>query len=158
MTKLLWQTYEDRLILLKRLVNHQTVTNTEGELTFPSFIKQLLLQIPYFEKNQSQILLETTEDNKEAVVVFYKAPTTTKTIVLISHFDTVDVDDYGSFREDAFDPDKLKYDFTQYSSYLSTDAIEDLKNDTYLFGRGVMDMKAGLMLHLSLIELASIEV
>lgn len=158
MTKLLWQTYEDRLILLKRLVNHQTVTNTEGELTFPSFIKQLLLQIPYFEKNQSQILLETTEDNKEAVVAFYKAPTTTKTIMLISHFDAVDVDDYGSFREDAFDPDKLKYDFTQYSSYLSTDAIEDLKNDTYLFGRGVMDMKAGLMLHLSLIELASIEV
>ncbi|NWK84228.1 M20/M25/M40 family metallo-hydrolase [Staphylococcus sp. GSSP0090] len=157
MTKLLWQTYEDRLTLLKRLVNHPTVTNTKGELTFPSFIKQLLLQIPYFEKNQSQILLETTEDKKEAVVAFYKAPSSAKTIVLVSHFDTVNVEDYGSFREDAFDPDALKYDFTQYSSYLSADAIEDLKNDTYLFGRGVMDMKAGLMLHLSLIELASIE-
>ncbi|PHK49568.1 M20/M25/M40 family metallo-hydrolase [Staphylococcus edaphicus] len=157
MTKSLWQTYEDRLTLLKQLVNHQSITNTEGELSFPDFLKQLLLQLSYFEKNKSHIILETTEDGKEAVIAFYKAPTSSSTIVLISHFDTVGVDDYGSLSEDAFDPDALKRHFTQNSSYLSADAKEDLQDDTYLFGRGVMDMKAGLMLHLSLLELASKE-
>ncbi|RIO61625.1 M20/M25/M40 family metallo-hydrolase, partial [Mammaliicoccus sciuri] len=77
--------------------------------------------------------------------------------VLISHFDTVGVEDFGSYSEYAFDPDAVKDIFKEHNSYLSEDAIEDLNRDTYLFGRGVMDMKAGLMLHLSLIEQASIE-
>lgn len=157
MAQQLWQTYEDRLNLLKSLVKHETVTSTQGEITFPNFVKNLLLKLEYFQQHQSQILLETTEDKKEAVVAFYQAPTSKKTIVLISHFDTVGVEDFGSYSEHAFDPDALKEIFKDNSSYLSEDAIEDLNRDTYLFGRGVMDMKAGLMLHLSLIEQASIE-
>lgn len=157
MTKSLWQSYEDRATLLKRLVKHSTVTNSKGELTFSKFIKQLLLQLKYFQAHPSNIFLETTEDDKEAVLAFYQAPKSTKTIVLISHYDTVDVEDYGSFSEHAFDPDALRTAFFKNSSYLTADALKDLKDDTYLFGRGVMDMKAGLMLHLSLIELASIE-
>ena len=51
----------------------------------------------------------------------------------------------------------MKKIFQQYSNYLSEEAVEDLNSDTYLFGRGIMDMKAGLMLHLSLIELATVE-
>ena len=33
----------------------------------------------------------------------------------------------------------------------------DIKSDEYLFGRGTMDMKMGLVLHLHLIEMATIE-
>ena len=43
MEKLLWQTYEERQELLTRLVNHQTITHSTGERTFPSFVKQLLM-------------------------------------------------------------------------------------------------------------------
>lgn len=157
MTKLLWQSSEDREKLLKRLVNHSTVTNSEGELTFSQFVTQLLLQLKYFQAHTSQILLETTEDDKEAVLAFYQAPKSAKTIVLISHYDTVDVEDYSSFSEYAFDPDTLRSAFLKNNNYLNADAVKDLEDDTYLFGRGVMDMKAGLMLHLSLIELASVE-
>ncbi|MGO1387663.1 MAG: M20/M25/M40 family metallo-hydrolase [Staphylococcus equorum] len=157
MTKLLWQSYENRLNLLKRLVNHPTVTNSEGELTFPNFVKQLLLQLTYFQEHKKHIQLTQTEDDKEAVVAFYQANTSAKTIVLISHYDTVGVEDYGNFHCNAFNPDELKSLFSQNHHYLNAEAIEDLNNDTYLFGRGTMDMKAGLMLHLSLIELASVE-
>lgn len=157
MTKSLWQSYEDRATLLNRLVKHQTVTNTEGELTFPSFIKQLLLQLTYFQTNKSHIQMVQTEDDKEAVVAFYKAHTSTKTITLISHYDTVSVEDYGYFSAEAFDSDALTALFKQNDSYLNEQAIKDLNDDTYLFGRGTMDMKAGLMLHLSLIERASLE-
>src|SRR5699024_10402412 len=49
------------------------------------------------------------------------------------------------------------YYFQQNKGYLDEDAVNDLISGDYLFGRGTMDMKAGLMLHLSLIELASVE-
>src|SRR5699024_1947989 len=157
MEKLLWQSYQSRLDLFKRLVNHQSITNTEGELTFPSFIKQLLLQLTYFQEYKNNIQLTKTEDDKESIVAFYQAPTSSQTIVLISHYDTVGIEDYGAFKSEACNPDELKNLFSQNSSYLNEAALEDLKNDTYIFGRGTMDMKAGLMLHLSLLELASVE-
>lgn len=157
MEKLLWQTYEDRQDLLLRLVNHQTITHSAGEKTFPSFVKQLLLQLNYFQAHKDHIHLVQTEDDKEAVLAFYQAPTSKKTITLISHYDTVGIEDYGSFQSESTDPVALMNIFQQYSNYLSEDAIADLNNDTYLFGRGTMDMKAGLMLHLSLIELATVE-
>ena len=68
MSQQLWQTYEDRLNLLKSLVKRETVTNTQGQITFPDFVKNLLLKLEYFQQHQSQILLEATEDEKEAVV------------------------------------------------------------------------------------------
>ncbi|MCG7338112.1 M20/M25/M40 family metallo-hydrolase [Staphylococcus sp. ACRSN] len=157
MKKLLWQTSEDRQDLLLRLVNHQTVTNTEGELTFSSFVKQLLLQLNYFQSNKSHIYSAQTEDDKEAIIAFYQSPTSQKTITLISHYDTVGVEDYSVFQNESTDPEALAEIFKQYNNYLSDEAIEDLNNETYLFGRGTMDMKAGLMLHLSLIELATVE-
>lgn len=157
MEKLLWQTYEERQELLTRLVNHQTITHSTGERTFPSFVKQLLLQLNYFQEHKDHIHLVQTEDDKEAVLAFYQAPTSKKTITLISHYDTVGIEDYGSFQSEATNPEALKKIFQQYSNYLSEEAVEDLNNDTYLFGRGIMDMKAGLMLHLSLIELATVE-
>ncbi|NQD99314.1 arginine utilization protein RocB, partial [Staphylococcus xylosus] len=113
MAQELWQTYEDRLKLLKNLVKHETVTNTQGEIAFPNFVKNLLLKLDYFQQHQSQVLLEVTEDEKEAVVAFYQAPTSKKTIVLISHFDTVGVEDFGSYSEYALDPDALKNIFKE---------------------------------------------
>ncbi len=65
MAQQLWQTYEDRLNLLKSLVKHETVTSTQGEITFPNFVKNLLLKLEYFQQHQSQILLEATEDKKK---------------------------------------------------------------------------------------------
>ena len=44
-----------------------------------------------------------------------------------------------------------------HPNYLDDQAQTDLQSDEFLFGRGVMDMKAGLMLHMSLLEKASME-
>lgn len=157
MEKSLWQSPRDREKLLKDLVKRPTITGSRGELSFPSFIRQLLLEIPYFELHKNHVQLTSTEDYKELVTAFYQAPNSSKTIVLISHFDTVGVEDYSTIKENAFDPDYLKKFFEKDNSYLDKNAIEDLKSDNYIFGRGIMDMKAGLMLHLGLIEKATIE-
>ncbi|MBF7016299.1 M20/M25/M40 family metallo-hydrolase [Staphylococcus durrellii] len=154
---LLWQTYEDREQLLKELVNQETITNSPGELAFPKLVERKLLNLDYFQQHKEYIKLTTTEDNKELVTAFYKGASASKTVVLISHFDTVGIDDYTAYKEAACDPDKLSVLFTQNSGNLSDAAVKDLNSGDYLFGRGIMDMKAGLMLHLSLIEKASAE-
>lgn len=153
----LWQNEKERLALLKRLVKHPTVTNTQGEKSFPSLVHQLLSQLNYFQKNSDHIQKVLTEDDKEALIAFYHGTRTGKTIVLVSHYDTVGVSEFGFSKDIACDPDKLAYYFQQNKGYLDEDAVNDLISGDYLFGRGTMDMKAGLMLHLSLIELASVE-
>ena len=55
------------------------------------FVKQLLLQLNYFQEHKGHIHLVPTEDDKEAVLAFYQAPTSKKTITLISHYDTVGI-------------------------------------------------------------------
>lgn len=39
---LLWQTFENRSDLLKSLVRHQSITHSEGEKTFPYFLRSIL--------------------------------------------------------------------------------------------------------------------
>lgn len=154
---LLWQTYEDREQLLKDLVNQETITNSPGELKFPKLVEQKLLKLDYFQQHQEHITLAKTEDNKDLVTALYKGATATKTVVLISHFDTVGIDDFTTYKDAACNPDKLAQLFTENRGNLSDAAVEDLQSGDYLFGRGIMDMKAGLMLHLSLLEKASTE-
>lgn len=155
--QLLWQTYEARENLLKQLVQQQTITNTPGEKTFACFVESLLLKLTYFNQYQELIQRKVTEDDKELLTALYRGQNNKKTIVLLSHFDTVGVEDYASHHQYAFDPDKLQQVFHTHPNYLDAQAQTDLQSYNFLFGRGVMDMKAGLMLHMSLLEKAAIE-
>ncbi|MBI5974328.1 M20/M25/M40 family metallo-hydrolase [Staphylococcus canis] len=156
MTKL-WQSQAGRKQLLKHLVAHHSVTHSEGERTFPNLVKQQLMQLTYFKQHPDHIQLVSTQDQRQAVVAFYQAPRSKQTITLISHFDTVDVEDYGQHHSHAFDIDKITQTFQEAPHYLDQDGQKDLASGLYLFGRGVMDMKAGLMLHMALIEQATLE-
>jgi arginine utilization protein RocB len=69
-----------------------------------------------------------------------------KTVVLLSHFDVVDVGDYGANRDYAFKPIEYTELLMENSSRLSKEAKEDLFSEDYIFGRGTMDMKFGIAL------------
>src|SRR5699024_8759156 len=148
----LWQNEQNRLALLKQLVNHQTITYTQGEKTLPTLVEQLLLQLNYFKTNPKQIQKRLTDDDKEALIAFYHRSQSGKTIVLVSHYDTVGISEFGLAHDLACNPDKLEQYFLENQNYLDEGAVQDLHSGDYLFGRGIMDMKAGLMLHMSLIE------
>ncbi|KFE41491.1 M20/M25/M40 family metallo-hydrolase [Staphylococcus agnetis] len=152
-----WQTASDREALLKQLVAHSSVTHSTGELEFPYMIQDELMTLDYFKAHPDHIQLVSTNDKRHAVVAFYKAPHAKDTITLISHFDTVGIDDYGPFQGQAFDMDQLTEAFRNDTTYLGEVSRADLQSGDYLFGRGAMDMKPGLMLHMALIEKASIE-
>jgi arginine utilization protein RocB len=73
-----------------------------------------------------------------------------KTLVLLGHFDVVDVEGCGPLRSCAFDP--LEYTRRAGELDLSEEARKDLESGRWLFGRGVADMKAGLALVICLLE------
>ncbi|UEX90459.1 M20/M25/M40 family metallo-hydrolase [Staphylococcus ratti] len=152
-----WQTASDREALLKQLVAHSSVTHSAGERTFPYMIRNKLMTIDYFKQHPGHVQLVATNDQRHAVVAFYKAPQSKSTITLISHYDTVGIEDYGPFQDQAFDMDALTDAFKEDNSYLGEVSRADLESGDYLFGRGAMDMKPGLMLHMALLEKASIE-
>lgn len=91
------------------------------------------------------------------VHAFYKHPEADETIVLISHFDTVQTEEYGDLEMLAFQPEQLTKKLLDRKDDLPEEARIDLESGNYLFGRGTMDMKMGLALHMALIEKASIE-
>ncbi|MCE4971180.1 M20/M25/M40 family metallo-hydrolase [Staphylococcus chromogenes] len=152
-----WQTAADRETLLKQLVAHSSVTHSTGEKGFPYMIQEELLTLDYFKARPEQVKLVATNDKRHAVVAFYQAPQSKETVTLISHFDTVGIDDYGPFQGQAFDMDQLTQAFKEDNTYLGEVGRGDLESGDYLFGRGAMDMKPGLMLHMALIEKASLE-
>ena len=92
----LWQTPQDRIELLKRLVKNDSVTNSEGEQRFPFFLKQQLEQLDYFKETESHIQLVQTSDHKNIICALYRSYDTDRTIIMMSHYDTVDVQDYVS--------------------------------------------------------------
>ncbi|MGE7665176.1 M20/M25/M40 family metallo-hydrolase [Ureibacillus composti] len=157
MVQLQWGTSEKLRALLCELVSWQSRSKTEGEVQFVYRLKEKLLSIPYFKQNPDHIAFHDAGLKRNAVTAFYKSPETSDTIVLISHFDTVNTEEYGSLEKLAFSPEELTKELQKHKDELPTDALKDLESGQYLFGRGTMDMKTGLAVHMSIIEKASAE-
>lgn len=152
-----WQTEQQLEDLICKLVGFESRTGTQGEIDFPFHLKKELMQLPYFQQNEQYIRLHDAGKERNTLTAFYNSGQTKKTVVLIAHFDTVHTEDFGEFKHLAFQPREVTAAFTKDNSRLPDDAKEDLATGDYLFGRGVMDMKMGLALHMRLLEKASTE-
>lgn len=75
-----------------------------------------------------------------------------KIVVLVHHYDVVDVEDYKTLKNLAFSPYELREALLAHVSLLPEDAQQDLQEDTFLFGRGVCDMKGGGAIQYALLE------
>lgn len=89
--------------------------------------------------------------NRKAVLAFLRAPNkTARTVLLTGHFDVVDTQVCGDLSEAAFD---LKtYGEKLAGRELAEDIRKDLEGGDWLFGRGSMDMKAGIALFIAAIR------
>lgn len=157
MSNVKWGTPESLCALLCELVSWQSRTLTEGESEFAHKVKAKFMELDYFRENPSYLELNDAGLGRNVVTALYKNPEVTETIVLISHFDTVHTEEYGDLEPFAFQPKELTQKLRQRLDELPEDARIDLESGSYLFGRGTMDMKMGLALHMALIEKASIE-
>ncbi len=152
-----WREAEQLQSLLEQLVGWDSRTGTNGEKKFPYLLMELLQSLCYFEKNRRQLTLHNVGSQLHALTALYKYGKTKNTIILMSHFDTVHIDDYGELSTVALQPNNLIEQLRQNLSEYSEDVQKDIQSKEYLFGRGTMDMKIGLALHLHILEKAIVE-
>lgn len=152
-----WESADQLRALICELVSWHSRTGTKGEVEFPHKLKTELLEHSYFRENPAHIKLHNAGLDRNALTALYQSGVTDETIVLISHFDTVHTEEFGELGDLAFQPEDLTKAMRDRKTLLTPDAQEDLDSGEYLFGRGVMDMKMGLALHMHLLEQASAE-
>ncbi len=154
---LLWDTPEKMRQLVCELVSWQSVSMSEGEDLFTHKLKKKMEGIPYFRENPDHLYFGEVNWGRQYMTALYRHPDVADTVVLISHFDTVGTAEYGDLEELAWHPEALTAAFADVRDELDEEARADLDSGDYLFGRGTMDMKAGLALHMAMIEKAAAE-
>lgn len=149
-----WQSKEDLKNLLIKLVEHESVTGSAAEIALSEYLQIRLRELSYFEENPQFLQLHPTSDGRNFITALVKNSSAKKTVILLSHFDVVDVEDYGEWKNLAFQPYYLTNEIRNHQDEMPEDVKDDLKNGDWLFGRGAMDMKAGTTLQMSMIEQA----
>lgn len=141
----------------KNLLNYlkaRTHTGTELERNNEVFFENWIESVPYFKEHPEYYgLYEIKNDHlkRKSTWAFLKGKGN-KTIVMIHHTDTVDVDDYGIYKEYAYDPYELERLYKLDDIEMDEVSRKDLNSGKWLFGRGVSDMKGGGAITYSLFE------
>jgi len=149
-----WQTSEQMKELLCTLVEHASITGTKGEVSFAEHLFYLLKSFPYYIQNPDHLELHSLRDGRQFLTALVKKNTFKDTIMLLSHFDVVDIEDYGHLEHLAFRPRELTNELKTLKNRIPKEVLKDLESNEWLFGRGTMDMKAGLTVQLSMLERA----
>lgn len=149
-----WQTKDNLLTLLTSLVQYESVTGSKGEAALAEYLYYLLKDKPYFQNNPAHVTLHPMEDGRTFLTALVKKKDVKQTVLLLSHFDVVDIEDYGEFKHMACKPAELLNSFLEKKELLPERVRTDAESGDWLFGRGTMDMKAGLTVQLSMLERA----
>ena len=126
-------------------INIPSITGSPSEKEGGFFLEKELRNMDYFKVNSENIKrTKVLSDGLDTYVIsgFYRGKTN-KTIILMGHYDVVDISNYGKYKKHAFSPNKLKKDFLKDNT-LGEDAKKDLESNNWIWGRGTADMKMGL--------------
>ncbi|WP_080874148.1 M20/M25/M40 family metallo-hydrolase [Oceanobacillus timonensis] len=152
-----WNSPEALRRLLNELVSWKSISLSEGEKQFPRKLYAKLQDVDYFHEHPDYLTLHEADQRRKLLTALYKHPDASKTICLISHFDTVNTEEYGSLEPLATQPEELTKVYWEQKDTFSRDIRAEIESGDFLFGRGTMDMKMGLVMHMSLIEQAAAE-
>ncbi len=145
---------EGILRLTMELVSIPSVTGSGREDAAASFIHGFFGELAYFREHPEHLKIfpiENSGQKRRAVMAFLAAGSDTDgTLLLNGHFDVVDTDVCGDLAGCAFNADE--YTRRMSDREIPEDADRDLRSGNWLFGRGVMDMKCGLAMHMAFME------
>ncbi len=133
---------------LLELCSVPSISGTESEIRIAERIRKMLLQIDYFRDNPENVVTHGVPRDaigRTYVSAFMEGGSrTSKTLILLSHFDVVGVEEFGKLKEYAFNPVVYTDHLKKSAVSLPKEARADLESGDYLFGRGIMDMKYGI--------------
>src|SRR5690625_581641 len=136
--------------LTVELVGIPSINGTVGEVEIIDYLEGKLEVLDYFNMHPSQVWTQKFDNdylkrkNLFALVKGEKEASS-KTVLLHAHCDTVTVEDFGTLKNAAFNPEKLRKDLSKLG--LPEDVKKDLESGDWLFGRGSLDMKSGIAAH-----------
>lgn len=140
--------------ITKRLVEQSSITGTDGEKEMAYLIYDILRESPYFTNDPYALRLTSTREmdvERYNVLALLRAPKPTQeTVILMGHFDTVGVDDYGKWKPFACSPDRLMDEWRE--NPIPKAVKRDLESGEWLNGRGSLDMKSGIASHIYLMK------
>ncbi|AIF66714.1 hypothetical protein GZ22_08745 [Terribacillus saccharophilus] len=149
-----WQTKDELVALLAELVEIESITGSPEEIRFPEHVHMLLEQKHYFQQHPSYLQLHPLKDGRQLLTALVKKSDKKDTIILLSHFDVVGTEDFGTFQHLATKVHDLTAAYMNDEVELPAYIKGEIQQGEWLFGRGTMDMKAGLAIHLSMLERA----
>lgn len=139
----------------KWLVQQESVVNTPGEATIAIHLYEELKSWPYYQANPELLWLQPTGEmncTRYNVIALVKAEKPVRdTTLLLGHVDTVGIDDYGQDKPLATQPDQLKERLLE-NPYIPDDIKRHLLDEDWMFGRGTVDMKAGVAANLAIVR------
>lgn len=140
--------------ILYQYVGIQTFTNTAGERLVEDFFTDHFGQIEYFKEHPEFWGLYPLENDALGRNVCWAMVrgNSNKTVVLVHHYDIVDIEDFKTLKPFAFSPDVLAKELAKHKDMLPPEALQDLEDDTFVFCRGGCDMKAGGSIQYALLE------
>ena len=149
----MWLNSKSKLTeLLNRLVKVPSVSGTTKEQGMAEEVHNILYEIPYFQSHSEYLDINKLPHDKldRSYVTALLKGKGRNTVILLHHHDVVDTEDYGSLKQHAFDTDSITNKMHDFD--LPEEARCDLKSGEWIFGRGVMDMKAGAALQMALMH------
>ncbi|SFH52567.1 M20/M25/M40 family metallo-hydrolase [Pisciglobus halotolerans] len=135
--------------ILYRLVAEQSDTGTRQEVKMADTIYEMLMEDDYFRQHPQYCGKYLKEDALGRPVVWAMKPgKSKKTVILLGHYDAVELAPYGSLTAYALNPELLKQKMKE-TAIEDKQLKKDLDDDDWAFGRGMGDMKAGVAINLS---------
>ena len=139
------------LLILKKLIENRSDSNSLYEKTFEAVILEEIETIEYFKTHRDNYgRFQIPGDTYERSVIWALADChAEKTVILFGHHDAVGTSVYGEIN--ALDCENVKAQLkTQLnlSTAAGSDFEKDLCSEEWIFGRGSCDMKAGIAINL----------
>lgn len=137
--------------LAKELVQIPSVNSSaHGEADISRRVAEILASFPYFQEHPDLVWeapLPNDPLQRSNVFAFLPKADSKQIVLLHAHIDTVGVEDFGKQKADAFSPDRLLRFFENYAA--DAEVQRDALSGEWAFGRGMLDMKSGMAVHLA---------
>lgn len=136
------------------MIKVRSDTNTRYERNMEDFFRQFFESVEYFKNNPHHYGFYTIPKDSIGRTVAWALlkGQGNDTIVLINHYDVVDIEDFKSLKDYAYSPKELEKELFKIKDSLPEEARNDLESGEYIFGRGTADMKSGASIQLALLK------